>query len=171
MMRPTSLRAAARRIPRQSRGMASSPSTENAQKKAQEYLATAQKLGGQGFEAAQKYGQQGVETAKKMLGPAGEKASTLLGSYKQPLLYNLAVAREILKQVYVAERLQPPTSLSAITNAYSTLWARASNPAYWREVLRNGEWKRIGVYGLEAYGIFKIGEILGRRSLVGYDLH
>jgi len=158
-MRPTSLFVAARRVPQQSRRMVST-STENAQKKAQEYMAT-----------AQKYGAQGFETAKKALGPVGEKAGNMLGSYKEPLLYNVSVARELLKQVYVAERLQPPTSISTLTNAYSTIYARASNPAYWREIFRNGDWAKIGVYGLEAYGIFKIGEILGRRSLVGYDLH
>ncbi|TFK50161.1 hypothetical protein OE88DRAFT_1632117 [Heliocybe sulcata] len=158
-MHPPALRVAARRVSQQSRRMAST-STENAQKKAQEYLAT-----------AQKYGTQGLETAKQALGPVGDRAGNMLGSYKEPLLYNLSVAREILKQVYVAERLQPPNSWSTITNAYSTIYARASNPAYWREIFRNGDWARIGVYGLEAYFVFKMGEIVGRRSLVGYNLH
>ena len=76
--------------------------------------------------------------------------------YREPLMYNLSVARELLKQVYVAERLAPPTSLSTITSAYQTLWARASNPGYWREILKNGEWQRVGVYAVEAYGIFKV---------------
>ena len=71
-------------------------------------------------------------------------------------MYNLSVAREVLKQVYVAERLAPPTSFSTVTSAYQTLWARASNPGYWREILKNGEWQQVGVYALEAYGIFKV---------------
>lgn len=71
-------------------------------------------------------------------------------------MYNLSVAREVLKQVYVAERLAPPTSFSTVTSAYQTLWARASNPGYWREILKNGEWQRVGVYAIEAYGIFKV---------------
>jgi len=171
MLKPTSLRSAARQIPRhQCRRMAST-STENAQKKAQEYLTTAQKKAQEYLASAQKYGAKGLETARKSSGPLGEKAGDLLGAYREPLKYNFAVAREILKQVYVAERLQPPTSLSAIQNAYSTIWARASNPSYWRGVLQSGEWMKLSVYALEAYGIFKIGEIVGRRSLVGYNLH
>ncbi|KDQ58931.1 hypothetical protein JAAARDRAFT_154101 [Jaapia argillacea MUCL 33604] len=160
MFRPASIRSAlrARITQAESRRFASS-STESAQKKTQDFLAT-----------AQKYASQGLETAGKLLGPVGEKAGNLLGGYRQPLLYNLSVTREILKQVYVAERLQPPTSLGTIGNAYSTIFARARNPAYWREILNNGDWAKLSVYAAEAYGIFKIGEILGRRSLVGYNV-
>ncbi|KAI0723695.1 mitochondrial ATP synthase g subunit-domain-containing protein, partial [Fomitopsis betulina] len=146
----------------QRRFASNSPSginTEEAQKKAQEALASAGKRLG-----------QAVEVGKKYLGPVGEKAGNMLGSYREPLLYNFAVAREFLKQVYIAERLQPPTSLSTLQNVYSTLWSRASNPAYWRELVRSGEWTKVGIYAVEAYGVFKIGEIVGRRSLVGYKV-
>lgn len=81
---------------------------------------------------------------------------TKLLAYREPLLYNLSVGRELLKQVYLAERLQPPTSFSTITKAYQEIWQRVSNQAYWREILRTGEYKRVGVYALEAYGIFKV---------------
>lgn len=77
-------------------------------------------------------------------------------AYRQPLVYNFSVFREILKQVYVAERLQPPTSLSTITNVYSTIWSRAISPQYWREVVRSGEWAKLSIYAIEAYGIFKV---------------
>ncbi|KIM73295.1 hypothetical protein PILCRDRAFT_829234 [Piloderma croceum F 1598] len=137
-----------------------STNTEGAQKKAQDALGS-----------VQKNAERAWETAKKALGPLGEKAGNMLGSYRQPLMYNLSVTRELLKQVYIAERLQPPTSLSTIQSAYSTIWARASNPEYWREAAKNGELARVGVYAIEAYGIFKIGEIFGRRSLIGYNLH
>lgn len=76
-------------------------------------------------------------------------------AYRQPLLYNLSVTREFLKQVYVAERLQPPTSFSTVTSAYSTIWSRARNPTYWRELFRSGDWTKLGIYAVEAYGIFK----------------
>ena len=112
-------------------------------------------------------------------------------AYKQPLLYNLAVTREIIKLVYIRESLQPP-SLSTVRSVYSTLWSQIKTPGLMRNLLNSGEIGRIGVYGVQAYGIFKvrfvslyfvafnksflflkcqIGEILGRRSLVGYDLH
>ncbi|KAH7910520.1 hypothetical protein BJ138DRAFT_1126806 [Hygrophoropsis aurantiaca] len=138
---------------------ASNSASENAQKKAQDALGSAQKTA-----------ERLWESTKKVLGPLGERAGTMLGSYRQPLTYDFEVARALLKQIYVAERLQPPTSVSAVTSAYGTMWGRASNPAYWREILRTGEWAKVGIYAVEAYGIFKIGEILGRRSLVGYNL-
>ncbi|KAI6102228.1 hypothetical protein F5141DRAFT_1197168 [Pisolithus sp. B1] len=102
-----------------------------------------------------------LEYVKKTLTPVGDRVGVLLGSYRQPLLYNLSVTRELLRQIYIAENLAPPR----------TLWTRVRDVGYWRTILSNGEWARVGVYAVEAYGIFKIGEILGRRSLVGYDLH
>ncbi|KAG9316109.1 mitochondrial ATP synthase g subunit-domain-containing protein [Chiua virens] len=112
-----------------------------------------------------------LANAGQLLGPLGERAAGLLGSYRQPLMYNAEVARELLKQIYIAERLQPPTSFGNVTDAYSALWARAKNPQYWRDLLATGEWGRVAVYAVEAYTIFKIGEIIGRRHLIGYNLH
>ena len=71
-------------------------------------------------------------------------------------MYNLEVGRELLKQIYVAERLAPPSSVAQVTGVYQNLWSRISNPTYWREVIRTGEYKQIGVYAVEAYGIFKV---------------
>ncbi|EAU85024.1 hypothetical protein CC1G_04120 [Coprinopsis cinerea okayama7 len=136
----------------------SSTNTEAAQKKAQDTLANAQAT-------AEKV----WASTLKLLGPIGETAGRMLGSYKQPLLYNLAVARELAKQVYVAERLQPPT-LDAVKAAYKSLWSQVSSPAAIRQFAASGQVAQVGVYGLQAYTIFKIGEILGRRSLVGYNI-
>ena len=77
-------------------------------------------------------------------------------AYQQPVKYNFAVAREVLKQVYTAERLQPPTSLGSVLGTYAALWGRARSVGYWREVVKSGEWARLGVYAVEAYGIFKV---------------
>jgi F-type H+-transporting ATPase subunit g len=71
-------------------------------------------------------------------------------------MYELAVARELFKQVYVAERLAPPTSFAEVKTAYSTIFERLRHFSYWREILRSGEWAKIGIYALEAYGIFKV---------------
>ena len=114
--------------------------------------------------------------ARSALGPFGARLSGLLGctcppifavekqvrdlwscaAYQQPVRYNLSVAREVLKHVYMAERLQPPTSLGAVLGTYGTLWGRARSVAYWRQVVTSGEWARLGVYAVEAYGIFKV---------------
>ncbi|KAI0255520.1 hypothetical protein BJV78DRAFT_1113360, partial [Lactifluus subvellereus] len=61
------------------------------------------------------------------VGPLGTRFSGILGSYQQPVKYNFAVAREVLKQAYTAECLQPPTSesLGSVLGTYTTLWRRS----------------------------------------------
>lgn len=83
---------------------------------------------------------------------AGE--SRLGSAYAAPVTSNLAVAREVAKQVYMAERLAPPTSTAEIRAAYSSIAQQASSLAWWRSALENGTWKTVGIYALEAYGIF-----------------
>ena len=90
--------------------------------------------------------------------------------YSEPIKYNLSVAGSIAKQVYVAESLAPPTSLHTITSAYRQLWSKATDRSYWSQLLTNGDWKKLAIYAVEAYGIFTIGEMIGRRSLVGYKI-
>ena len=76
-------------------------------------------------------------------------------AYRQPLLYSLAVTREVIKQIYIREGLQPP-SLSTIRAAYASLWSQITSPGLVRNLVRNAEVGRVGVYGLQAYGIFKV---------------
>jgi hypothetical protein len=54
------------------------------------------------------------------------------------------VAREVLKHVYTAERLQPPASLGAVLGTYGTLWGRARSIAVLEEGRR--EWG-VGAFG------------------------
>lgn len=77
-------------------------------------------------------------------------------AYRDPVSYNLSVAREVLKQLYVTEKLAPPTSFAEIRSAYTSMFEQARQPSYWRELLQNGGWAKIGIYALEAYGIFKV---------------
>jgi F-type H+-transporting ATPase subunit g len=77
-------------------------------------------------------------------------------AYQQPVKYNFAVAREVLKQVNTAERLQPLMSLGSLLRTYATLWGHARLVGYWREVVMSREWAHLGVYAVEAYGIFKV---------------
>jgi F-type H+-transporting ATPase subunit g len=110
--------------------------------------------------------------------------------------------------------MAPPMQLSAWANAYSAIFARATNVGFWRDLLRTGGWVGLGVavspihtilvntdvcpslyeppstlrsipyptsttlsyinrnhqQTVEAYGIFSIGEMIGRRNIVGYKL-
>lgn len=65
------------------------------------------------------------------------------------------MTREILKQIYIRESLQPP-SLSTIRSAYSSLWSQINTPGLMRNLFKNGDVGRVGIYGLQAYGIFKV---------------
>ncbi|PWN30858.1 hypothetical protein BDZ90DRAFT_206705, partial [Jaminaea rosea] len=88
--------------------------------------------------------------------------------YADPLIYNAKVAGHIAKQVYIAESLAPPKSFSVVQDAYKHMYQRAQDSSYWQRLIQTGEWKKFAIYAVEAYGIFTIGEMLGRRSLVGY---
>jgi len=79
----------------------------------------------------------------------------VLLAYKEPLLYNLAVTREVIKQIYIREGLQPP-NLSTIRSAYASLWSQVTSPGLVRNLVQSAEVGRLGVYGLQAYGIFKV---------------
>jgi len=130
-----------------------------AQQKATEALGSAQQIAG-----------KVIEQLSNVAGKVGTGAGNLLGGYRQPLLYKLSVAREFFKQVYVREGLAPPADLATIQNTYQTLFARARDINYWRGVAQSGEWAKVGIYGLEAYFIFHIGEMIGRRHIVGYKV-
>ncbi|KAF8070803.1 mitochondrial ATP synthase g subunit-domain-containing protein [Lyophyllum atratum] len=156
---PTTLRSTLiRRTPTKARFASTNPSVEAAQEKAKEALGSVQKNAGKVWEGTLKF-----------LGPAGQRIGNALGAYREPLMYNLSVARHFVKHIYRTEHLQPP-SLSTVQEAYKTMWSRAKDPNYWREAMRTGEIKQVGIYAVEAFGLFKIGEIIGRRSLVGYKL-
>lgn len=124
-----------------------------------------------------------------------------------------AVAREVAKQVYVGEKLAPPSFAQAsytCTSPFTPLdllvariltalicapapptpispcldrsvpplrrnpvrqfAQQAPHPSFWRKLYESGEYKRWLIYAVEAYGIFKIGEMVGRRHVVGYKL-
>lgn len=82
------------------------------------------------------------------------------GALSDTIYYNLRVAGSLFKQVYIAEGLAPPTNVNTLREAYSTLYKRAIDGSYWSKVANNGEWKKIAIYGVEALGIFTIGEMV-----------
>ncbi|OWZ34505.1 F-type H+-transporting ATPase subunit G [Cryptococcus neoformans AD2-60a] len=121
-------------------------------------------------ENAQKAYAQTAATLKKAAGPVGEKIGGALGGYREPVVYNSKVFASICRQVWQAEKLSPPLELATWARAYSEIYSKAVNGGYWKNVLKTGAWAGLGVAALEAYGIFKIGEIVGRRNLIGYSL-
>ncbi|OCF31908.1 F-type H+-transporting ATPase subunit G [Kwoniella heveanensis CBS 569] len=121
-------------------------------------------------EGAQKAYAQSAATVKKVAGPLGERVGSALGGYREPLVYNAKVASSLARQVWQAEKLAPPLDASTWARAYSEIWAKGTNGGYWKNLLKTGGWAGLGVAAAEAYGLFSIGEIIGRRNLVGYNL-
>ncbi|BGP54470.1 hypothetical protein JCM8202_001548 [Rhodotorula sphaerocarpa] len=118
---------------------------------------------------AQNAAQQAGAQAQQVLAGAQKTIGNLLGSYKEPVFYNAAVAREVAKQVYVAEKLTPP-SFAEASYTFRQFARDAPHVSFWRKLYESGEYKRWLIYAVEAYGIFKIGEMIGRRHVVGYKL-
>lgn len=73
--------------------------------------------------------------------------------YREPLVYNWKVFTSLCRQVYIAEKLAPPTSLSTWIHAYAKIWSRATSPAYYRQIAQSGEWSKVAVYVSHILGV------------------
>lgn len=88
----------------------------------------------------------------------------------------------------MAEGMAPPRSFQVIQDAYRTMYQRAIDPNFWVNLPKSGDWKKLGIYAIEAYGLFHIGQMVssiglasscgytdtleqvGRRHIVGYKI-
>ncbi|KAG9013871.1 hypothetical protein FRB93_000252 [Tulasnella sp. JGI-2019a] len=130
----------------------------------------ASELATKASQTATKYAGELGATAQKYAGPLGERLGNLAGAYREPIQYNSQVFLHLLKTVYKRENLAPPTSLHQVTSAYRTMFDRAKSLPYWQDLYASGEYKKVAISAAEVYGIFKLGEIVGRRSLIGYNV-
>src|SRR5437764_15046759 len=80
-------------------------------------------------------------------------------------IYNTLVAKEIAKEVYIREGLKPPNG-TQISETWDALKSIRLNDL---TNLGPREFAKIGIRALEVFGFFAIGEVIGRRSLVGYN--
>lgn len=117
-------------------------------------------------ELADRYGSK----LPQLTGRIGQRVNGLLGSYSQPIAYNLQFTKEVLKQVYIKENLAPPKGLDQLKSSYHEILRNASSLNFWKQTIESGDWKRLAIYGIEAVGLFSIGEMIGRRHIVGYKL-
>lgn len=89
-------------------------------------------------------------------------------------VYYSKVVGEVSKQVYLKEGLQPP-SVADFQKVYTQLYKQALEFAFkpkqalsmFKNVQKN-EVLRFGAYGVQLAGLFSLGEIIGRRKVVGY---
>ena len=86
---------------------------------------------------------------------------------------SLRFATPVSQQHTALTPSQPTHSLTIRLPAFlldSNFFQHAQAGSFWLDLYASGQWKKVAVYAVEAYGIFKIGEIIGRRHVVGYKL-
>ncbi|CAG8510031.1 5020_t:CDS:2, partial [Acaulospora colombiana] len=110
--------------------------------------------------------------ARSLTSQATEKASNAakgtlskIAGFQKPIVYNARVLKEIAKEVYVKENLRPP-SAAQISEVWEGL--KSIRPSDINK-LSSDDIKTIGVRSLECLGFFIIGEVIGRRGLIGYN--
>ncbi|GAA5836747.1 hypothetical protein JCM5353_006886 [Sporobolomyces roseus] len=161
----SSVRSSLTRYARPLRQQARQASTKTTPQSTEEVGQKAQ----QAADKAKEVAGQATQRASQLLGTAQQRVGDALGSYKQPIFYNASVAKEFAKQVYQKENLAPPP-FSTFYSTYQHFVRQAPHLGFWQKLYESGEYKRWILYGIEAYGIFSIGEMLGRRHVVGYEL-
>ncbi|SCV04089.1 LAMI_0H13322g1_1 [Lachancea mirantina] len=89
-------------------------------------------------------------------------------------IYYSKVVGELSKQVYLKENLQPP-SVNDFQTVYTKLYKRAlgfaTKPKSSLEFLKTlgkNDLVKYGSYGVQLAGLYSLGEIIGRRKVVGY---
>ncbi|KAF9182174.1 ATP synthase subunit G atp20 [Haplosporangium sp. Z 767] len=108
-----------------------------------------------------------MNIANKAISTATSTASKLSG----PILYNAKVVGQIAKKVYVREGMAPPSAAqieSAKDAALKFIWdARSINT--WKNI-SSTQYMKAGLVAAEAYTFFMVGEIIGRRNFIGYNV-
>ncbi|KAI8388801.1 mitochondrial ATP synthase g subunit-domain-containing protein [Radiomyces spectabilis] len=105
-------------------------------------------------------------SASKFIG-ALQSTLSKVTALQRPIVYNAKVAGEIAKQVYVKEGMAFPSG-EQFTQARQIIQKNMNVAA-----LKNLTWRDIaqgGVVAAEIYTFFLIGEIIGRRNLIGYNV-
>ncbi|ODQ47892.1 hypothetical protein PICMEDRAFT_15767 [Pichia membranifaciens NRRL Y-2026] len=125
-----------------------------------------------------------VAAASKAQPVARRSASSLaqtIASFSEKSVYYTKVALELSKSVYVKEGLAPPT-VAEVTKVYECALKQADSfakdpKAFADLVAKNAqgfskdEILRYICYFIQIVGFFSLGEIVGRRNVVGYAEH
>lgn len=89
-------------------------------------------------------------------------------------IYWSKVTGELAKQIYLKEKLSPP-SIAEFQSVYQTLYKKALEYATkpkevlsFAKNLSKNDFLNYGAIGVQIVGLFSLGEIIGRRQLVGY---
>ncbi|KAG0228200.1 hypothetical protein BGW41_003519 [Actinomortierella wolfii] len=99
------------------------------------------------------------------------KATSGFSKISGPIIYNAKVAGQIAKQVYIKEGMAPPSGAQIEAAKASVLnFAKSARSANtWKNISKE-QYLKAGLVAAEAYAFFLVGEIVGRRNFVGYDV-
>lgn len=95
-------------------------------------------------------------------------------NYATKTLYYSKVVGELSKQVYLKEGLQPPAVSdfkTVYTNLYKQALGLALKPKQSLSIFKNvqkDDVVKYGAYGIQLAGLYSLGEVIGRRKVVGY---
>jgi F-type H+-transporting ATPase subunit g len=118
-----------------------------------------------------------VSKATSLVSTLTSKAAGVVNS----TIYWTKVTAELAKHIYVKEGLAPPSG-AQLKSVYQSLWQQglvqarkyAQQPTLLREsvtsITRNDVIKG-GAYAVQFFGLFALGEIIGRRNVFGYPDH
>lgn len=88
---------------------------------------------------------------------------------QEPITYWSKVTGQLVKQVYLKEKMSPP-SMTEFESVYKSLYKSLSTGEF-VSAARNMNAKQVvqlSADGLIIYGFFVFGEMVGRRNVVGY---
>ncbi|KAK3825341.1 MAG: mitochondrial ATP synthase g subunit-domain-containing protein [Benniella sp.] len=108
-----------------------------------------------------------MSNATKALSSISATATKLSG----PIIYNAKVAGNIAKQVYIREGMAPPSGaqIEAAKESVLKFSKAARSASTWKNISKE-QVLGVGLVAAEAYAFFMVGEIVGRRNLIGYDV-
>ncbi|KAG0347732.1 hypothetical protein BG004_007070 [Podila humilis] len=108
-----------------------------------------------------------MNAVQKTLATATQTATRISG----PVVYNARVVGQIAKQVYIREGMAPPTAAQFESAKAATLkFAKAARSANtWKNISKD-QYIQAGLVAAEAYAFFLVGEIVGRRNFIGYNV-
>uniref|UniRef100_A0A1D1XZ47 ATP synthase subunit g, mitochondrial n=1 Tax=Anthurium amnicola TaxID=1678845 RepID=A0A1D1XZ47_9ARAE len=94
------------------------------------------------------------------------KKSSKIAGVRELIVYDAKVLNEIAKEVYTKESLGPPNGVQ-ISEAWENL-----KSIRWKHIteLNPRDYIRIGIRSVEVAGFFALGEIIGRFSIIGYNV-
>ncbi|KAI5850953.1 putative mitochondrial F1F0-ATP synthase g subunit [Tricharina praecox] len=175
-MRSSVLRVTRQQLLTSFRRYASTSTSSNAAAQAQAGAAKAQeaatKYAGKAMQVLGKSGESFAKLASKTGGRTGavlKKIETAI----PPTIYYSKVAFEVSKLVFRGQKMTPP-DLASFQSSFKSFLNPANLNTFARNAIqsvRSANTKDlafVGVLGAEILGFFTVGEIIGRRKLIGY---